>query len=75
MHDYDTGSPSKEKLRPQNLVGAGGSVLVPGERTGSKELGAPYGGALTVSREPATAKGITRNESHASSTYSADIAS
>lgn len=76
MHDYEAGSPSKEKLRPQNLIGAGGSVLIPGERTGSKELGDAYGGALTVTREPATAKGIgPRNESHASSTYSADIQS
>lgn len=76
MHDYEAGSAGKDKMRPTNLIGAGGSVLMPEERTGSKELSDGLAGAHRKQREPATAHGMgPRHGSQASSTFSADIAS
>jgi hypothetical protein len=81
MPEYSA-SPQQEKLRPQNLIGDGGSVLVPGERTAiRKDMmeglgGSALAGAIASIREPAMANGIgPRAESHVSSAYSADIQS
>jgi len=73
------GTPGKQStLEPYNLVGPGGSVLVPGAdipARSSKELLGEYE-EQNRQREPVASHGLgARKESHASSAYSADIQS